>query len=77
MTVETLNKWFREHHPNRLVSITKEEDNYKATITFDQKSDMIALVTRSKRLGDLKTRVLEYLDSNADKVLNLVDDEIN
>lgn len=77
MTIKTLNKWFREHYPNYLISITREDDIYKATITFDQKSDIIALVTRSKRLGDLKTRVLEYLDSNADKVLNLVDNETN
>lgn len=77
MTIETLNKWFREHYPNYLISVTREDDDYKATISFDQGSDIIALVTRSKRLGNLKTRVLEYLNSNANKVLNLVDNETN
>lgn len=64
MTTKSLNKWFRENHPEYTISITKEDDSYKATITSDKyyyNDDIIAFIVRSRRLGDLKTRILEYI----------------
>lgn len=75
MTIKSLNKWFREHYPKYIISLTKEDNFYKATITSDKyyyNDNIITFIVRSKRLGNLKTRILEYLEPNTDKTLNLI-----
>ena len=64
MTVETLSKWFKEHHPKYEISILKKGDIYEAAITTDYykyDDNKIAFIVRSKRLKNLKTSVLECI----------------